>query len=392
MGAVKHLVFCLLFGAMLSGLALAQQNTRAIGTVTGVSGNTITLKSDTGSEMTINVPATARVLRTQPGQRDLTTASPIEVKDVQVGDRMLVQGSPASGGQLEATRIVVMAKGDIAQKQQQEQQAWTRGTGGIVTEVDPATSSVTVSSMPGVNVVVKATPQTVIRRYSPSSVKFSDAQASKLDEIQKGDQLRARGTRGADGKEFAADEIVSGSFRNVAGLVTATDAASGTITVNDILGKKSITLKASPDSQMRKLPPMMAQMIARVTHSEGGQGQPQGTPGENAIAQPSQGGAATGRPGEGQGSGPGGSRGGPGGGRAPDFQQMLNRTPAVTLNDLQKGDAVMLVATQGSAETEPTIITLVAGVEPILTAAPSGSAAAALLSSWNMSAGPAEPQ
>jgi len=178
----------------------------------------------------------------------------------------------------------------------------------------------------------------------------------------------------------------------VAGLVTATDAASGTITVNDILGKKSITLKASPDSQMRKLPPMMAQMIARVTHSEGGQGQPQGAPGETANAQPSQGGAATGRPGEGQGSGPGGSRGGPGGGRAPDFQQMLNRTPAVTLNDLQKGDAVMLVATQGSAETEPTIITLVAGVEPILTAAPSGSAAAALLSSWNMSAGPAEPQ
>ena len=392
MGAVKHLVFCVLFGAMLSGLALAQQNARAIGTVTAVSGNTITLKSDTGSEMTINVPATARVLRTQPGQRDLTTASPIEVKDVQVGDRMLVQGSPASGGQVEATRIVVMAKGDIAQKQQQEQQAWTRGTGGIVTEVDPATSSVTVSSMPGVNVVVKATPQTVIRRYSPSSVKFSDAQASKLDEIQKGDQLRARGTRGADGKEFAADEIVSGSFRNVAGLVTATDAASGTITVNDILGKKSITLKASPDSQMRKLPPMMAQMIARVTHSEGGQGQAPGAPGATANAQPSQGGAATGRPGEGQGSGPGGSRGGPGGGRAPDFQQMLNRTPAVTLNDLQKGDAVMLVATQGSAETEPTIITLVAGVEPILTAAPSGSAAAALLSSWNMSAGPAEPQ
>jgi hypothetical protein len=306
---------------------------------------------------------------------------------------MLVQGSPASGGQVEAARIVVMAKGDIAQKQQQEQQAWARGTGGIVTEVDPAASTVTVASMPGVNVVVKATPQTVIRRYSPNSVKFGDAQTSTLDQIQKGDQLRARGTRSADGKEFTADEIVSGLFRNVAGLVTASDPANGTITVNDILGKKSITLKVSPDSQMRKLPAMMAQMIARVAHNEAGQAQPQGASSEASNAQatqPAQGGGATshpaeGRPGEG---GPGGFRGG----RVPDFQQMLNRTPAVTLADLQKGDAVMLVATQGSAETEPTIITLVAGVEPILTAAPSGSAAAALLSSWNMSAAPSEPQ
>src|SRR5438309_601455 len=272
MGAKKLATGCMVLCLALSCAAFAQVNTtRAIGTVTSVSGTTITIKTDTGSETTISVPESARVVRTQPGQRDLATATPVEVKDVQVGDRILVQGTQ-SGSQVQATRVVVMARGDIAQKQQQEQQAWTRGAGGIVMAVDPAAQTVTVSSLPGSSMVIHANPQTVIRRYSPTSVKFSDAQTSSLAEIQKGDQLRARGTRSADGKDFTADEIVSGSFRNVAGLITASDATAGTITVNDVLGKRTITLKISGDSQMRKLPPMMAQMIARVAHTEQTQG------------------------------------------------------------------------------------------------------------------------
>ncbi|MBV8205332.1 MAG: hypothetical protein JO041_00950 [Acidobacteria bacterium] len=364
--------------------AAAAQTTRAIGTVTAISGATITLKSDTGAEMAITVPDSARILRTQPGQRDLASASPIELKDVQVGDRMLVQGS-SSGGGVQASRIIVMARSDIAQKQQQEQQAWSRGTGGIVTAVDPAASAITVSSMPGTSVTIHVTPQTVIRRYSPSSVKFTDAQPSSLADIQKGDQIRARGTRAAEGREFNADEIVSGSFRNIAGLVTVVDAAAGTFTVNDILGRKLITLKITGDSQMHKLQPMMAQMIARMAHSEAGGAQG----GPNGAGAPSRPAAAA--PASEPGMRMGGGAGTAAGGGRPDFQTMLNRTPAITVADIQKGDAVMLVATQGAAGQDSTVITLVAGVEPILTAAPSGSAAAALLSSWNMAAGPAEP-
>jgi hypothetical protein len=61
---------------------------------------------------------------------------------------------------------------------------------------------------------------------------------------------------------------------------------------------------------------------------------------------------------------------------------MLSRMPAVTLADLKKGDAVMLVAT---AETEPVAIKLLTGVEPILSAAPPGvNAAATVLSPWNL--------
>jgi hypothetical protein len=58
--------------------------------------------------------------------------------------------------------------------------------------------------------------------------------------------------------------------------------------------------------------------------------------------------------------------------------------PAVTLTDLQKGDAVMIVTTQGTANTEPTAITLLSGVEPILSASPNSTRAAMLLSPWNL--------
>jgi hypothetical protein len=70
-------------------------------------------------------------------------------------------------------------------------------------------------------------------------------------------------------------------------------------------------------------------------------------------------------------------------GAAPDFQQILNRMPTVALTDLHKGDAVMIVATQGTPTSGATAITLLSGVEAILQAAPSGSQAM-ILSPWSL--------
>ena len=68
---------------------------------------------------------------------------------------------------------------------------------------------------------------------------------------------------------------------------------------------------------------------------------------------------------------------------------MLSRLPAVTVSDFQKGDAVILVSTQGT-DAEVTAITLVGGVEPILTAAPGSQAM--VLSPWSLSGAPGEAQ
>ena len=57
--------------------------------------------------------------------------------------------------------------------------------------------------------------------------------------------------------------------------------------------------------------------------------------------------------------------------------------PAATLSDFQKGDAVMIVATEGGPNGAPSVITLLGGVEPILEASPNSSASS-ILSPWSL--------
>ena len=80
--------------------------------------------------------------------------------------------------------------------------------------------------------------------------------------------------------------------------------------------------------------------------------------------------------------GPGGQGarlgGGAGGG---DPQRMLSMAPAIKISDLQKGEAVMVVSTNGSSDVNA--ITVLAGVEPLLQA----PAATDLLSNWSVGGG-----
>ena len=61
----------------------------------------------------------------------------------------------------------------------------------------------------------------------------------------------------------------------------------------------------------------------------------------------------------------------------------MSRMPTIKLADLQKGDAVVILATAGEKSEAATAIKLVAGVEAILTAAPNRSAST-LLSPWSL--------
>jgi len=56
------------------------------------------------------------------------------------------------------------------------------------------------------------------------------------------------GTRSADGSEFTAEEIVSGAFRNIAGMIVSIDGARGSFTVNDLATKKNVEVKLLADS------------------------------------------------------------------------------------------------------------------------------------------------
>jgi hypothetical protein len=352
-----------------------------VGTIKSIAGNTVTLTTDAGIDVSIFVQEGARLVRVAPGQKDLKDAATIRLQDLQVGDRLLVRGKLSDDGKsVLAASVIAMKKSDVAEKQARDREEWQRhGLGGLVSSLDSATGAITITTNgfgTSKTVVIHTSKDTILRRYAAGSVKFDDAKPGPLSEIKIGDQLRARGTRSADGGELTADEIVSGSFRNIAGTISAVDAGAGTISVSDLVSKKSVIIAISSDSQLRKLPPPMAQRIAMRLKGTPSDGPP------NAPAATS----PTPRPGETSPGGGGFGAGRPGGG-AGDFQQMISRMPPASLADLQKGDAVMIVATEGSAAAKITAITLLSGVEPILEASPKG-APSTILSPWSLSGAP----
>ncbi len=247
-----RLIFC---GAFFTGLLPvpchgpgcgrpAAKPVTFLGTVQTLSGNTITVKNDAGATMQVTVEDNARLLRIEPGQKTLAGASPFSLADLQSGDRVMARGSAnADGKSLAATMLVAIKGADIAQKQEQEREDWQKhGTGGLVKAVDAAAGTVTISTGAGGTrtMVIHASPTTIVRRYAPGSVKFDQAVKSTLDQIKPGDQLRARGTRSADGATLEAEEIVSGSFLNLAGPIQAVNADASTITVTDSATKKPV--------------------------------------------------------------------------------------------------------------------------------------------------------
>jgi hypothetical protein len=353
----------------------ASTGARPIGTIKTISGRSIVLASDAGPVFNILVEDGAKVLRIEPGAKDLKNASPITLQDLLAGDRILVLGKiSAEGDSVNATTVIAMKKADVASKQEHDRQEWQRhAVGGLVSAVDPGSQTITISlqSFAGPKTVaVQVSKDTIVRRYAPDSVKFDDAKLSSLDDIKPGDQVRARGTRSADGTALAADEIVSGAFQNIAGIISSVDASTNTLTISDLISKKPVTVKVTSESQLRKLPPQMAQLMAM--RLKGPAANPaNGTGATPPAAAQSSNGAPSG----------GGARGGGGG----DMQQILSRVPPASLSDVQKGDAVMIVSTEGTVSGSATVITLVAGVEPILQASPAGGQAM-ILPPWSLDA------
>jgi hypothetical protein len=371
----------------------AAATAKAVGTVKAASGKNITLAAESGNEINIVVQDGARLLRIEPGEKDLKNAATLQLQDLQPGDRILVRGANAPDGKsLLAVSIIAMKKADLAEKHAHEHEEWQKhGAGGLVTAIDPATGVVTIStSALGANksVTVHTSKNTILRRYAPGSVKFDDATSAPLDQITVGDQLRARGARSADGSELTADEVVSGSFRNIGGTITSIDPSAGTITISDLATTKPVVVRVNESSQLRKLPPAMAQRIAARLKGTPPDAQPtgatKGTP--TAGAPPQNPPAASGQRIDGgprQDAPSGVNQGG-----APDLQQAIGRMPAARLADLQKGDAVMVVATPGASDGRVIAITLLAGVEPILQASPNGSQS--ILTPWTLSSAPGD--
>ncbi len=379
--------------ALLAPKAFAQAPSRFLGAITAINGTTLTVKTDAGHSYQVEVPAAAVIKRIEPGQKDLSTAQPIAFSDLTVGDRALVKLDPdAPAGTSQALQIIAVKQSDVALKQQKDREDWQRrGVGGLVKSVDAASGVILLTSGAGATaktITVNTTKATMLKRYAPASVRFDAAVPAPIDAIHAGDQLRARGAKSADGASIGAEEVVSGTFRNISGIISFVDTTAATVVLKDLATKKQVTIHLTADVQMRRLPDMMARMMAaRLKGGTGaaGGGWNGGAQSSTGSASPSQRGGAQGSGGSqwsGQGNGQGGGGQGGGQGFGGDPQQMLNRAPVIQIADLKKGDAIMVVSTDGA--TDVTAITLLAGVEPLLE---SPAASQSLLNNWSMGSG-----
>ncbi|HMB83327.1 MAG TPA: hypothetical protein VKI40_04665, partial [Terriglobales bacterium] len=129
------------------------QIAKAVGTIKSIQADSITVAAESGGEGDIiaKLMGSTKILRVPPGEKDLKNATALQVQDLQPGDRVLVRGQAAAGEDghaivITALAVIVVKQADVAVKQQHDLDDWQkRGVDGIVTKVDAATGTITIS-------------------------------------------------------------------------------------------------------------------------------------------------------------------------------------------------------------------------------------------------------
>lgn len=372
-----RLRFRLCFSVLLfAAVASAQQKAAAphvIGTVTSVDAaqQSVKLKQDrTGTEYTAELGGTKTILSVPPGTKpaDLRKmARRIAPDQIHPGDRIEVyySAAPAGGNTIEARAAVVMSASSLQAAHSAEAEAWQHSTPGVVASIDPSAHTLTlkIRTAGGTQpVTLTTTPATQFTRYSAENPKMPAP--AQFGDLQPGDVIRVIGERNADGSSIAAQRVYVAP-RQIPAVVASISAADNTLTVKDLRNKRKITIAVNSQTQVRKLPPQVAQMLAHRLNPayrarEGGGEEPQIRAEQGSEAAPHRYGEA----------GANGSRGGASHSAA-DLSSIIERAPEISLGDLKPGDAVVISGgpvAGGAAQLLAN--TIVAGVEPIFQSAP----------------------
>ena len=220
-----------------------------------------------------------------------------------------------------------------------------------VASLNPAAKVVTITSRsimgPSQSIIIPISDKTKVRRYPPDSIpKYADTKPSNFEEVKVGDQLRALGDKSADGTHVTPEEVVFGTFKIAGGTVTAIDAASNTITVNDLQTKKPMTIVLKPETVVRRFQMMMGGAGGGAPGGGGAPPQSQPPPGAQGPG----------------GAGPGGPR--PGGGM--NMADLIERLPTISINEIKVGDMIIMSTLPGADQNRITAVSMLAGVEPLL--------------------------
>src|SRR5437764_2889993 len=110
-------------------------------------------------------------------------------------------------------------------------------------------------------VTVDASGGVRILRFAPDSLHTGDARPASLADIRVGDIIRATGERSADGSRFVPEEIITGSFTRVVGVISAADAARGEVTVRNSQTGQTVTLAVGARSTLKRVTPEFERTI-----------------------------------------------------------------------------------------------------------------------------------
>ena len=349
----RYVVLALAFVAALqwNGWAGAQSNlpdddsvVHAVGVIQSLRDGTLVLKTDKNITVTVLLQKDASILRIAPKQINLDNAHPFELKNIQVGDRVLVHGTAGDHPNvIMAFRAIVIKEADLAEKQQQERDEWQKhGVGGLVRSADLVNKTIVLSGPLGHTTTVQTSTETRFLRYAGNSEYFSDAREGTFDQIRSGDQVRVLGTINIDTNTVVAKQIVSGSFRNIAGVILVIDGACEVLTVRDLISKRDIMVNLSETTQLRRLPDYVASGLASLAVAATGSKSATGD--DKQSAPPAHG--------------------------VPELARILGHAPVISCTGLHKGDALMIVGTVAEDSSKTNAITILSGVEPILSASP----------------------
>ncbi len=343
-------------------------------TALSVMGVVSELKTDTrqvivttaaGNQVAVTLSDRTVFRRIPPGEKTKDKFIKISPTDFGVGDSVFARGRMTEDRKnMPALEFYVMSKGDIAQQREREREDWRkRGIAGTISAVNADTKEITVDSRTAEGpkpVAITTMAETKFRRYAPDSVRFSDAKPSAIGELKVGDQLRALGTKSADGAKFSADEIVTGSFQTIGGAITEVNAEKQEIKINDVQSKQPVTIVVSKDSLMRRLTPeLLTALMPPQSETK------PGPKPETSAAAKSPTSAA---PAKGSG----------------DLQEMFDQLPALSLAELKPGESILISSTKGADPARVTAIAVVSGVGPLLQNSQGGRPAAVSLGAMSL--------
>jgi Cu/Ag efflux protein CusF len=377
------------FSGLMQSVASAQAPaatsvyTTIQGTITKVDldGKVISIKTEAG-DTTVKFSNLTKVMELPPGEADTKKATPLKPEDIGVGDHILARAQTKDLTGLPAGFLYINRASDIAKENAAKAQEWqTQAVSGFAESVDPGSKKITMkvkgaAGAPDRDVVLDLSGSVSYQRFSDKSF---DYERTDVNAIKTGDHLRVLGTKNADMTQIKVTDLAADAIKQIGATIKSIDPATGQITAIDT-AKKPVTITVRTATKVKRLDDPTAQMIARIVNPSfqgAGRGGGRGAGGGAGAGDGA--GAGGGRSfGGGQASGgaPGGSggRGGRARGGAGQIQNLIDQQPDAKVADLKPGEPIIVSGPSSPDSSSFSAMMVLAGVDPILRAAPSTGA------------------